>query len=39
MGDGLLELRDWLLENEIPRVGMEVTASYWRPPRASSRGC
>ncbi|WP_331719030.1 IS110 family transposase (plasmid) [Streptomyces sp. NBC_00289] len=31
MSDGLLELRDWLLENKIARVGMEATASYWKP--------
>jgi hypothetical protein len=34
MSDGLLELRDWLVENEITRVGMEATASYWKPLRA-----
>ncbi len=31
MSDGLLELRDWLLENGVTRVGMEATASYWKP--------
>jgi transposase len=31
MSDGLLELRDWLLKNGITRVGMEATASYWKP--------
>jgi len=31
MSDGLLELRDWLLENGITRIGMEATASYWKP--------
>jgi transposase len=31
MCDGLLELRDWLLANEVTRVGMEATASYWKP--------
>ena len=31
MSDGLLELRDWLLQNGISRIGMEATASYWKP--------
>jgi hypothetical protein len=31
MNDGLLELRDWLVENRIARIGMEATASYWKP--------
>lgn len=31
MSDGLLELRDWLVENGITRVGMEATASFWKP--------
>src|SRR5262249_27548935 len=31
MSDGLLELRDWLVDNQITRVGMEATASYWKP--------
>jgi transposase len=31
MNDGLLELRDWLVENKIARIGMEATASYWKP--------
>lgn len=31
MNDGLLELRDWLVENNITRIGMEATASYWKP--------
>jgi transposase len=31
MSDGLFELRDWLLENGVTRVGMEATASYWKP--------
>lgn len=31
MSDGLLELRDWLLETGVTRVGMEATASYWKP--------
>ncbi|MFD7447027.1 IS110 family transposase [Streptomyces sp. NPDC059909] len=31
MSDGLLELRDWLVENQVTRVGMEATASYWKP--------
>ena len=31
MSDGLLELRDWLVENQITRFGMEATASYWKP--------
>lgn len=31
MNDGLLELRDWLVENQITLVGMEATASYWKP--------
>lgn len=31
MNDGLLELRDWLVENQIGRIGMEATASYWKP--------
>jgi len=31
MNDGLLELRDWLAENRIARIGMEATASYWKP--------
>ena len=30
MSDGLLELRDWLLENGITRIGMEATASFWK---------
>ncbi|MFF0043379.1 IS110 family transposase [Streptomyces mirabilis] len=31
MNDGLLELRDWLVENRVARIGMEATASYWKP--------
>jgi transposase len=31
MNDGLLELRDWLVENRVTRIGMEATASYWKP--------
>jgi transposase len=31
MSDGLLELRDWLVENGITRIGMEATASFWKP--------
>lgn len=31
MSDGLLELRDWLVENQVTRIGMEATASYWKP--------
>ncbi|MFF4583851.1 IS110 family transposase [Streptomyces sp. NPDC001373] len=31
MNDGLLELRDWLVENRITRIGMEATASFWKP--------
>lgn len=31
MSDDLLVLRDWLVENEITKVGMEATASYWKP--------
>ncbi|MDH6108713.1 transposase [Kitasatospora sp. MAP12-15] len=31
MNDGLLELRDWLVENRVTRLGMEATASYWKP--------
>ncbi|MEU5324078.1 IS110 family transposase [Streptomyces sp. NPDC021056] len=31
MNDGLLELRDWLVDNRIARIGMEATASYWKP--------
>jgi transposase len=31
MNDGLLKLRDWLVENNITRIGMEATASYWKP--------
>lgn len=31
MSDGLLELRDWLVENRITRIGMEATASFWKP--------
>jgi transposase len=31
MSDGLLELRDWLVHNGITRIGMEATASYWKP--------
>ncbi|MFK0160787.1 transposase [Streptomyces sp. NPDC090493] len=31
MNDGLLELRDWLVEIRIARIGMEATASYWKP--------
>ncbi|MCX4905391.1 transposase [Streptomyces sp. NBC_00878] len=31
MNDGLLEVRDWLVENRIARIGMEATASYWKP--------
>ena len=31
MNHGLLELRDWLVDNHITRVGMEATASYWKP--------
>nr|WSY48858.1 transposase [Streptomyces sp. NBC_00886] len=31
MNDGLLELRDWLVENRIARIGMEATAAYWKP--------
>lgn len=28
MNDGLLDLRDWRVENQITRIGMEATASY-----------
>jgi len=31
MSDGLLQLRDWLVDNQITRIGMEATASYWKP--------
>ncbi|MDX2935524.1 IS110 family transposase [Streptomyces ipomoeae] len=31
MNDGLLELRDRLVENRIARIDMEATASYWKP--------
>jgi transposase len=31
MNDGLLQLRDWLIANGVTRVGMEATASYWKP--------
>jgi transposase len=31
MNDGLLELRDWLVESRITRIGMEATASFWKP--------
>ncbi|MEV6945523.1 IS110 family transposase [Streptomyces sp. NPDC051172] len=31
MSDGLLELRDWLVANGITRIGMEATASFWKP--------
>lgn len=27
----LIELRDWLISNECPIVGMESTGVYWRP--------
>lgn len=30
MSDDLLELRDWLVANQVTRVGMEATASYWK---------
>jgi transposase len=28
---GLLQLRDWLADNEITTVGMEATGDYWKP--------
>jgi hypothetical protein len=31
MNDSLLELWDWPVENRIARIGMEATASYWKP--------
>lgn len=29
--DGLLELRDWLLEMRVTHVAMESTGEYWKP--------
>jgi transposase len=31
MTTDLLALRDWLIEHNIARVGMESTSDYWRP--------
>ncbi len=28
---GLLQLRDWLAEQQVTVVGMESTSSYWKP--------
>ena len=29
--DGLVELRDWLVEERVTQVAMEATGSYWKP--------
>ena len=31
MTAGLLDCRQWLLDNHISLVGMEATADYWKP--------
>lgn len=31
MTHDLLQLRDWLLDNQIAVVGMEATGTYWKP--------
>lgn len=31
MTAGLLECRQWLIDNEVTVVGMEATGDYWKP--------
>jgi len=33
----LIELRDWLLANDCPVVGLESTGKYWLPIQKSRR--